>query len=284
MASVAIQFMNRVNDFLKLHGIDDEAIKTLNSVLYFKSGKFIYQKSIRQFMYCNYIDEIFQKFKWSELFDESGYTKEEVIKWRRLRGSSKGGSAPNKRKSTKKRIAWNKGKKLHYDTWSKGKTKYDHPSLMKMSEDRKGELNPYHSMSEESKIKMAEKVSASMKLAIKEGRFTPKTENRLYRTTSKLIYNNKSYDQPKRQYEEDVLVLEEEDQVYKLVLHNDDVNTFDFVIMCLIEICEHTLEQAEQCTILVHYKGKCTVKTGALEKLKPMHQALLDKGLSSEIV
>lgn len=193
MASVAIQFMNRVNDFLKLHGIDDEAIKTLNSVLYFKSGKFIYQKSIRQFMYCNYIDEIFQKFKWSELFDESGYTKEEVIKWRRLRGSSKGGSAPNKRKSTKKRIAWNKGKKLHYDTWSKGKTKYDHPSLMKMSEDRKGELNPYHSMSEESKIKMAEKVSASMKLAIKEGRFTPKTENRLYRTTSKLIYNNKSY-------------------------------------------------------------------------------------------
>jgi ATP-dependent Clp protease adaptor protein ClpS len=63
-----------------------------------------------------------------------------------------------------------------------------------------------------------------------------------------------------------------------------DVNTFDFVIMCLIEICEHTWEQAEQCTILVHYKGKCTVKTGALEKLKPMNQALLDKGLSSEIV
>lgn len=97
------------------------------------------------------------------------------------------------------------------------------------------------------------------------------------------IYNNKSYDQPKRQYDEDVLVLEQEDEVYKLVLHNDDVNTFDFVIMCLMEICEHTLEQAEQCTILVHYKGKCTVKTGALEKLKPMNQALLDKGLSSEI-
>ena len=98
------------------------------------------------------------------------------------------------------------------------------------------------------------------------------------------IYNNKSYDEPKRQYEEDVLVLEQEDEVYKLVVHNDDVNTFDYVIMCLIEICEHTLEQAEQCTMLIHYKGKCTVKTGALEKLKPMHQALLDKGLSSEIV
>jgi len=98
------------------------------------------------------------------------------------------------------------------------------------------------------------------------------------------IYNNKSYDEPKRQYEEEVLVMELEDEVYKLVVHNDDVNTFDFVIMCLIDICEHTPEQAEQCTLLIHYKGKCTVKTGALEKLKPRHQALLDKGLSSEIV
>lgn len=94
----------------------------------------------------------------------------------------------------------------------------------------------------------------------------------------------KSYDEPKRRYEEDILTLELEDEVYKLVLHNDDVNTFDFVIMCLMEICEHTLEQAEQCTMLVHYKGKCTVKTGALAKLKPMHQKLLNRGLSSEIV
>ena len=98
------------------------------------------------------------------------------------------------------------------------------------------------------------------------------------------IYNNRSYDEPKRQYEEEVLVMELEDEVYKLVVHNDDVNTFDFVIMRLIDICEHTPEQAEQCTMLIHYKGKCTVKTGELEKLKPMHQALLDKGLSSEIV
>jgi len=98
------------------------------------------------------------------------------------------------------------------------------------------------------------------------------------------IYNSRSYDEPKRQYEEEVLVMELEDEVYKLVVHNDDVNTFDFVIMCLINICEHTPEQAEQCTLLIHYKGKCTVKTGSLEKLKPMHQALLDKGLSSEIV
>ena len=60
----------------------------------------------------------------------------------------------------------------------------------------------------------------------------------------------------------DVLLLEEENAENKLVLYNDDVNTFDFVIESLIEVCKHTLEQAEQCTMLVHYKGKCTVKTG----------------------
>lgn len=92
------------------------------------------------------------------------------------------------------------------------------------------------------------------------------------------------YDQPQREYQEDIALLEEQDEVYKLVLHNDDVNTFDFVIDCLIEICGHTMEQAEQCTLLVHYKGKCTVKTGDLSFLKPMHQKLLSRGLTSEIV
>ena len=98
------------------------------------------------------------------------------------------------------------------------------------------------------------------------------------------IYNNRSYDEPKRQYEEEVLVMELEDEVYKLVVHNDDVNTFDFVIMCLIDICEHTPEQAEQCTMLIHYKGKCTVKTGSYEKLKPQCTQLLEAGLNAEII
>ncbi|WP_394337261.1 ATP-dependent Clp protease adaptor ClpS [Chryseobacterium lacus] len=78
--------------------------------------------------------------------------------------------------------------------------------------------------------------------------------------------------------------MEDEDQGHKLVLWNDDVNTFDFVIASLLEICKHTLEQAEQCTILVHYKGKCTVKTGSLELLEPMHKKLISRGLTSEIV
>lgn len=100
-----------------------------------------------------------------------------------------------------------------------------------------------------------------------------------------IFYNSiRDYENPKRQYEEEVLVLDDTDEVYKLVLHNDDIHTFDYVIDSLIEICKHTLEQAEQCTILVHFKGKCTVKTGSMEVLKPMHEKLLSRELTSEII
>ncbi len=68
-----------------------------------------------------------------------------------------------------------------------------------------------------------------------------------------------------------------------LVLHNDEVNTFDFVIECLIDICEHTTEQAEQCTYLVHYKGKCEVKSGPLDELRPLRNSLTDRGLNATI-
>jgi ATP-dependent Clp protease adaptor protein ClpS len=70
----------------------------------------------------------------------------------------------------------------------------------------------------------------------------------------------------------------------EIVLYNDDVNTFVHVINTLIDVCEHTAEQAEQCAILVHYKGKCTVKTGSMKELVPKCLLLLDAGLSAEIV
>ena len=80
------------------------------------------------------------------------------------------------------------------------------------------------------------------------------------------------------------LLLEEEVLTQnEIVLFNDDVNTFDHVIEMLIHACDHTSEQAEQCALLVHYKGKCTVKTGSLDELKPKCSALLDAGLSAEI-
>lgn len=90
---------------------------------------------------------------------------------------------------------------------------------------------------------------------------------------------NKPYVSP--QAEEDAAVLE--DSGCSLVLYNDDVHTFDYVIKSLMDICRHTQEQAEQCAILVHCHGKCTVKHGSYNFLLPMHTALLDKQLTSEI-
>ena len=86
------------------------------------------------------------------------------------------------------------------------------------------------------------------------------------------------------QVQEEVLVEEAIGLTNEIVLYNDDVNTFDHVIETLVRVCDHTWEQAEQCAILVHYKGKCTVKTGELSKLKPQCSALLDAGLSAEII
>lgn len=70
---------------------------------------------------------------------------------------------------------------------------------------------------------------------------------------------------------------------YEIVLYDDDFHTFDFVIESLMEICDHDSLQAEQCTMIVHYKGKCAVKKGSYEELKPRCSALLDRGLSAEI-
>ena len=83
---------------------------------------------------------------------------------------------------------------------------------------------------------------------------------------------------------EDLLVEEEVVKHNEIVLYNDDVNTFDHVIDTLIYACEHTPEQAEQCSIIVHYKGKCTVKTGVYDELEPRCSMLLDAGLSAEII
>jgi ATP-dependent Clp protease adaptor protein ClpS len=83
--------------------------------------------------------------------------------------------------------------------------------------------------------------------------------------------------------QEEVLFEEQLGSNHEIVLYNDDVNTFDHVITTLIKICKHTSEQAEQCAILVHYKGRCTVKTGSFDELKPQCTQLLEAGLSAEI-
>lgn len=71
--------------------------------------------------------------------------------------------------------------------------------------------------------------------------------------------------------------------VAQVIVYNDEVNTFDWVIECFMEICNHTFEQSEQLSLLVHFKGRATVKSGAYDKLKPIKDALVDRGLSAVI-
>lgn len=78
-------------------------------------------------------------------------------------------------------------------------------------------------------------------------------------------------------------VLLEEGPISEIVLHNDDVNTFDHVILSLVEICKHEIIQAEQCAWIVHHNGKCSVKRGTFDQLEPMCTALLERGLSAVI-
>jgi len=73
------------------------------------------------------------------------------------------------------------------------------------------------------------------------------------------------------------------EDIYSLILHNDDVHDFMYVIDSLIEVCDHDLVQAEQCTYLVHYRGACEIKVGKHEKLKSLYNKLERKGLTVSI-
>ncbi len=91
--------------------------------------------------------------------------------------------------------------------------------------------------------------------------------------------------------EEETIIETELDKLIKealhptkcLMLYNDDVNSFDHVINCLMDYCKHSMIQAEQCANLVHYKGKCDIKHGSYENLKSIYEALLDNKLKVKI-
>ena len=86
---------------------------------------------------------------------------------------------------------------------------------------------------------------------------------------------------PQQDEETDVLTLEE--TPFSLIVWNDDVNTFEWVIETLIEVCSHSQEQAEQCAMLIHTKGKYAVKNGDYETLKPMCDAITDRGIGATV-
>jgi len=82
----------------------------------------------------------------------------------------------------------------------------------------------------------------------------------------------------------DLLEAVEITDVKDLVVFNDDFNTFDHVINTLIRVCKHTPEQAEQCTLLIHFRGKCTVRSGSYDQLNPMREAICEAGIDAKII
>jgi len=83
--------------------------------------------------------------------------------------------------------------------------------------------------------------------------------------------------------EQDILHAESTLQTFRLIIHNDNHNTFEWVIETLIEICKHSAEQAEQCSYIIHSKGKYAVKRGSFKFLKPMKDAITERGINATI-
>lgn len=86
--------------------------------------------------------------------------------------------------------------------------------------------------------------------------------------------------------EEEILTEDSinDEETRDLIVFNDDFNTFDHVIHTLVKVCKHDIHQAEQCTYLIHYKGKCSVKKGFYEELKPMREGITTAGIKATIV
>lgn len=95
--------------------------------------------------------------------------------------------------------------------------------------------------------------------------------------------NSISLAKPQWEEESDLLLAEEVQESNEIVLYNDDYNTFEHVINCLVRYCKHHPYQAEQCAYIVHHNGKCSVKNGSFKELRPICEALLEKGLSAKI-
>ncbi|OQP57993.1 ATP-dependent Clp protease adaptor ClpS [Niastella populi] len=84
-------------------------------------------------------------------------------------------------------------------------------------------------------------------------------------------------------YEEETDVLTTLDEPYSLIVWNDEVNTFEWVIETLVEVCGHSTEQAEQCAYIIHFQGKYAVKQGSYDELKPQCDAITDRGIGATL-
>ena len=91
------------------------------------------------------------------------------------------------------------------------------------------------------------------------------------------------FSNPYTNFSEEVDILTETISSCQLIVWNDEVNTFDWVIKALVDICEHTPEQAEQCSLFIHFKGKYAVKDGGFDDLKPLCEAIIDRGINATV-
>lgn len=98
-----------------------------------------------------------------------------------------------------------------------------------------------------------------------------------------MMYYTKAGTQTSEEQELDVDVLTDIEKTYQIIIWNDEVNTFDWVIETLIDVCGHTEEQAEQCALLIHTKGKYAVKQGSYDDLKPKVEAITDRGINATL-
>lgn len=95
------------------------------------------------------------------------------------------------------------------------------------------------------------------------------------------MHKNSLFSRPEESFSE--ALQDSAEQLNELIVYNDDFNTFDWVIQCFMDICNHSFEQSEQLSLIIHFKGKAVVKTDVLEVLQPMKDALVDRGLSAVI-
>jgi ATP-dependent Clp protease adaptor protein ClpS len=97
------------------------------------------------------------------------------------------------------------------------------------------------------------------------------------------MHNQLHNPRPIELQQEETFLLTAENEPCSLIVWNDEVNTFEWVIETLIEVCHHSSEQAEQCAMLIHTQGKYAVKQGSYEELKPMCDAITERGIGATI-
>ena len=98
-----------------------------------------------------------------------------------------------------------------------------------------------------------------------------------------IVFLETEVAEPEIDIQLDAVIKELVEPTKCIVVYNDDVNTFQHVIKCLVKYCEHNPIQAEQCALLIHYNGRTSVKNGSYDELKPICEALLERGLTAKI-